>query len=251
MKRLLLSVCLIGLVFAGHTPNSLQTTQITPVSAEPLDAARTVTIVAKSTPDRWNRTNSNLQRIAFQSSSITDTPEASSAKGSALVPSVEEIFAPSLLQKTETPAKPRPSEAVGDDAMWVVVIRGASVHSGPSVAAPIVSYFGVGQELNLVGSEQGWYQVFDPATSQLGWVYAKYYVEPIDRPSGKRVVLQEPQVPSKVTPVAAAPAKSVRRILQQPQFLAPPQNVRAEKVKPSPRKRDESVASLLERALQR
>jgi hypothetical protein len=249
MKRLLLSVCLIGLVFAGHTPNSLQTTQITPVSAEPR-AARTVTIVAKSTPDRWNRTNSNLQRIAFQSSSITDTPEASSAKGSALVPSVEEIFAPSLPQKTETPAQPRPSEAVGDDAMWVVVIRGASVHSSPSVAAPIVSYFGVGKELNLVGSEQGWYQVFDPATSQLGWVYAKYYVEPIDRPSGKRVALQEPQA-IKVAPVTAAPAKSVRRILQQPQFLGPPQNVQAEKVKPSPRKRDESVASLLERALQR
>ncbi|MGB0055350.1 MAG: hypothetical protein WBQ20_01040, partial [Methyloceanibacter sp.] len=78
MKRLLLSVCLIGLVFAGHTPNSLQTTQITPVSAEPR-AARTVTIVAKSTPDGWNRTISNLQCIAFQSSSITDTPEASSA----------------------------------------------------------------------------------------------------------------------------------------------------------------------------
>ena len=125
--------------------------------------------------------------------------------------------------------------------MWVVVIRGASVHSSPSVAAPIVSYFGVGKELNLVGSEQGWYQVFDPATSQLGWVYAKYYVEPIDRPSGKRVALQEPQA-IKVAPVTAAPAKSVRRILQQPQFLGPPQNVQAEKVKPSPRKRDESVA---------
>jgi hypothetical protein len=251
MKRLLLSVCLIGIVFAGHTPNSLQTTQIAPVSAEPIDAARGVTIVAKSTPDRWNRTNPSVQRIAFRSSSITDTPEASSAKGSALVPSVDEIFAPALPQKTEAPAQPQPSEAVGDDAMWVVVIRGASVHSGPSVSAPIVSYFAAGKELNLVGSEQGWYQVFDPATSQLGWVYAKYYVEPIDGPNRKRVaVVEETQAPIRAAPVAAAPSKPVRHILQQPQFLAPPQ-VQAEKVQASPRSRDESVASLLERALQR
>jgi hypothetical protein len=249
MKRLLLSVCLVGIVFAGHTPNSLQMTQITPISAEPLDAARAVTIVAKSTPDRWNGTNPSVQRIAFRSSSITDTPEASSAKGSALVPSVDEIFAPALPQKTEAPAQPQTSEAVGDDVMWVVVIRGASVHSGPSVSAPIVTYFGVGKELHLVGSEQGWYQVFDPATSQLGWVYAKYYVEPIDGPGHKRVAVQEPQAPINAAPVAAAPAKPVRRILQQPRFLAPPQ-VQMDKVA-SPRSRDESVASLLERALQR
>ena len=137
--------------------------------------------------------------------------------------------------------------------MWVVVIRGASVHSGPSVSAPIISYFGVGKELNLVGSEQGWYQVFDPATSQLGWVYAKYYVEPIDGPGRKHVAVQEAPVPVKATPVAAvAPSKeAVRRILQQPQFLAPPQEVQAKKLQPSPRHQDESVASLLERALQR
>src|SRR6478609_9210151 len=135
MKRLLPSVLLIGLVFAGHTPNSLQTTEIATASTEPLDAARAVTIVAKSTPDRWNPTIPSVQRVAIQSTSTV-----ASEAGSALAPSVEEIFAPSLPQKTEGPAQPRPSEAVGDDAMWVVVIRGASVHSGPSVSAPIISY---------------------------------------------------------------------------------------------------------------
>jgi hypothetical protein len=62
MKRLLLSVCLVGIVFAGHAPNS---TQITTASAERLDAEHTVTIVPKSTPASRNRINPNLRRVAF------------------------------------------------------------------------------------------------------------------------------------------------------------------------------------------
>jgi hypothetical protein len=138
--------------------------------------------------------------------------------------------------------------------MWVKVIRGAMVHSGPSVSAPVVSHFAIGTELHLLDSQEGWFQVFDPVTGQRGWVYAKYYVEPIDRPSGKRVVaVQEPQPPVEVAPapVPAAPSKAVRRVLQQPNFLAPPQ-VKVERTRPSPRWfRDDSVASLLERAFRR
>jgi uncharacterized protein YraI len=145
-------------------------------------------------------------------------------------------------------------EAADENAMWVKVIRGATVHSGPSVSAPVVSYLAVGKELHLVDSQQDWFQVFDPATGQRGWVYAKYYVEPIDRPSGKRVAVQEPQPPVAVpapAPVAAAPSKAVRRVLQQPNFLAPPQ-VKAERAQPSrPWFREDSVASLLDRALRR
>ena len=93
MKRLLLSVCLVGIVFAGHTPNSLQTTQITTASADPFDAARAVTIVRKSAPDRWNSAspqNFSVQRVALRSS---DTPDLGTPKGSALVPSVGDLCA--------------------------------------------------------------------------------------------------------------------------------------------------------------
>src|SRR6476469_8162775 len=239
MKKLLLSACLIVVVFAGYPPKFTQTNQFTPSTADPMTSERSVSIVPK---------NRIVQRVAYRPSA-TDTAEQATLKGSPLEPTVEEMFESALPQSSEAKDENK-GEAMDENAMWVKVISGATVHSGPSVSAPVVSYLAVGKELHLVDSQQEWFQVFDPATSQLGWVYAKYYVEPIDRPSGKRVALQEPQAPSEVASVAAAPAKPVRRISQQPRSLAPPQNVQAEKAKSSSRKRDESVASLLERALQ-
>ena len=244
MKRLLLSACLVGVVFAGYPPKFPQTTQVTPATADPMTSERAVSIVPKSRI---------VQRVAYRPSA-TDTAEQATLKGSPLEPTVEEMFEPALPQSSEAKDENK-DEAADENAMWVKVIRGATVHSGPSVSAPVVSYLAVGKELHLVDSQQEWFQVFDPATGQRGWVYAKYYVEPIDRPSGKRVAVQEPQAPVDAVPVPApvapAPSKAVRRVLQQPQFLGPPQ-VQAERTRPSPRWfRDDSVASLLEKAFRR
>jgi Bacterial SH3 domain len=244
MKRLLLSVCLVGVVFAGYPPKFPQTNQVTPATADPMTSERAVSIVPK---------NRIVQRVAYRPSA-TDTAEQATLKGSPLEPTVEEMFEPALPQVSEAKDENK-DEAADENAMWVKVIRGATVHSGPSVSAPVVSYLAVGKELHLVDSQQDWFQVFDPATGQRGWVYAKYYVEPIDRPSGKRVVaVQEPQAPVDAVPApapVAAPSKAVRRVLQQPQFLGPPQ-VKAERAQPSrPWFREDSVASLLDRALRR
>jgi hypothetical protein len=243
MKRLLLSACLVGVVFAGYPPKFPQTDQVTPAAAPSLNAERAVSIVPK---------NRNMQRVAFSPSAVTTTPEQGTLKGSPLAPTVEEIFEPALPQTPEAKKNESSDEAADENAMWVKVIRGATVHSGPSVSAPVVSYLAVGKELHLVDSQQEWFQVFDPATGQRGWVYAKYYVEPIDRPSGKRVAVQEPQAPVEAAPApVATPPKAVRRVLQQPNFLAPPQ-VQVEKARPSrPWFREDSVASLLDRALRR
>ena len=48
MKRLLLSVCLIGTVFAGHSPNDLQSTQLATASIALLDAERAMTNARKT-----------------------------------------------------------------------------------------------------------------------------------------------------------------------------------------------------------
>jgi Bacterial SH3 domain len=244
MKRLLLSACLVGVVFAGYPPKFPQTNQVTPATADPMTSERAVSIVPK---------NRIVERVAYRPSA-TDTAEQATLKGSPLEPTIEEMFEPALPQASEAKDENK-DEAADENAMWVKVIRGATVHSGPSVSAPVVSYLAVGKELHLVDSQQEWFQVFDPATGQRGWVYAKYYVEPIDRPSGKRVAVQEPQAPVDAVPapapVAAVPSKAVRRVLQQPQFLGPPQ-VQVERTRPSPRWfRDDSVASLLDRALRR
>src|SRR5262245_43253834 len=239
MKRLLLPVCLVGVVFTGYPRHSPQTNQAIPATADPMTSERAVSIVPK------NRT---VQRIALRPSA-TDSMDHATLKGSPLAPTVEEMFESALPQTSEAKDESK-DEAADENAMWVKVIRGATVHSGPSVSAPVVSYLAVGKELHLVDSQQEWFQVFDPATGQRGWVYAKYYVEPIDRPRGKRVAAQEVQAPIDAVPApAAAPSKAVRRVLQQPQFLAPAQ-VQVERALPSrPWLRDDSVASLLDRAL--
>jgi hypothetical protein len=241
MKRLLLSVCLVGVVFVGYPPKFPQTNQVPPATADSMTSERAVSIVPKSRI---------VQRVAYRSSA-TDTAEQATLKGSPLEPTVEEMFEPALPQTSEAKDESK-DEAADESAMWVKVIRGATVHSGPSVSAPVVSYLAVGKELHLVDSQQEWFQVFDPTTGQRGWVYAKYYVEPIDRPSGKRVAVQEPQAPVEAAPApVATPPKAVRRVLQQPNFLAPPQ-VQVETARPSrPWFREDSVASLLDRALRR
>jgi hypothetical protein len=242
MKRLLLSVCLVGVVFAGYPPKLPQTDQVTPVTADPMTSERAVSVVPK---------NRIVQRVTYRPSA-TDTAEQATLTGTPLPPTVEEMFEPALPQASEAKDENK-DEAADENAMWVKVIRGATVHSGPSVSAPVVSYLAVGKELHLVDSQQDWFQVLDPATGQRGWVYAKYYVEPIDRPSGKSVVaVQEPQAPVVApAPVAAAPSRAARRVLQQPNFLAPPQ-AQVERTRLSPRWfRDDSVASLLDRALRR
>ncbi len=234
MKRLLLSVCLIGIVFAGHSHTSLQSNRSTPVTAELHDSARAVSIVPKT---------SLVQRVSLQSSPTNGIlqeplPEAS----------VKEIFAPALQPQVPEPKQSKGDAEDDDQGLWVVVTRGAWMHSGPSVSAPIVGHRSPGTDLHLIGQQQGWYEVLDPATDERGWILARYYLEPTDGPGRKRVAVQEPQAPVTAAPVSAERPKAVRRVLQQPQFLAPPQ-VQAEKAQSAPRRRDESVASLLERAL--
>jgi hypothetical protein len=233
MKRLLLSVCLIGIAFSGNTHAPLNTDRAVPAAAEPLGGGRAESIVPK---------NPMIQRVSLRSSESAGIlqeplPEAS----------VKEIFAPALPQVSEAKDQDGAEDA-DDEGLWVVVIRGAWMHSGPSVSAPIVGHRSPGTDLHLIGQQQGWYEVLDPATDERGWILARYYLEPTDRPGRKRVAVQEPQAPVTAAPAAAEPPKAVRRVMQQPQFLAPPQ-VQAEKTQPAPRHRDESVANLLRQAL--
>jgi hypothetical protein len=134
---------------------------------------------------------------------------------------------------------PDVSEDADEEANWVVVIRGATEHSSPSVSAPTVRYYPVGTELHLIGYEQGWFQVLDPVTSERGWIYEKYYLQAIRGP-GQMIALQEPAKPQQ------KPTPHVRRA----KSLAPRP---AKKIQPliasAPRYRYETIASILDRAL--
>ena len=101
MKRLLLSVCLVGLVFAGHTPNPLPR------------GGRATQRGAAGVPCSPKFGCSTRSASVFGNE---DNLEQGASKKSAPVASVEEIFSPALPQKTEAREDGRE-----DDAMRVVV----------------------------------------------------------------------------------------------------------------------------------
>ena len=244
MKRLLLSACIVGVVFAGHT-NSPQGQFV----SEPPKVAVAAPPVSGGVSSRAKSQYPDLQQVALRSSAVG----ALQADGTP-VASIDDLFAPALPQaaKPEEAAKASDARLVDRSAIWVVVTRGSWMHSGPSVSTPVVGHQSPGKEMHLLDSSQGCYQVFDPETGKSGLVYAKYYVEPIDRPGQKRVaVVQDPRPPINAAPVvSAAPSKAVRRVLQQPRFLAPPE-VQPQRAVSRARPSGDGVASLLDRAFRR
>ena len=143
----------------------------------------------------------------------------------------------------EPSASPVPN-GENEKANWVFVIRGATVHSGPSVSAPTVRFYSVGTELQLIDYQQGWFQVLDPVTLQRGWIYEKYYLEAIRGP-GQQLAVQD--LPSTTRVALAAPKpKPVSRVKKP----GPQQKIAKSRPQPSkriPRGLDE-FASLIERA---
>jgi hypothetical protein len=125
------------------------------------------------------------------------------------------------------------------------------MHKGPSVSSPVVGHKSPGEEMHLLDSRDGWYQIADPVTGERGWVYAKYYLEPIDRPGQKRVAVQTPLPPQTATePVEVKqPAQSAKRVAQHRTMTIQPAGL--DNTRSRGPAWGEGVASLLERALRR
>jgi Bacterial SH3 domain len=143
----------------------------------------------------------------------------------------------SLSNTEESSVVPAP-EGKNEEAIWVVVIRGATVHSGPSVSAPAIRFYRVGTELNLIDYQQGWFQVSDPTTLQDGWIYEKYYLEAIRGPGQARAVIQDSPSPTRAALKVPKPRPPLRRVKK-------PEHQRHEKLQPHIA--SETVASLLEK----
>jgi Bacterial SH3 domain len=175
-------------------------------------------------------------RQYFDDQPTSDNEGARIEKRLAALPITGDSFEPS--------ASPVP-KGENEEANWVFVIRGATVHSGPSVSAPTVRFYSVGTELQLIDYQQGWFQVSDPVTSQRGWIYEKYYLEAIRGPGQMVAALQEPAKPQQEVVKARNPTPLKRAKKIGPRL--------AKKVQPgiasAARYRYETVASILDKAL--
>ena len=57
---------------------------------------------------------------------------------------------------------------------WSQLLRGASVHSAPSISSAILGYGAAGTPMQLVKRELGWVRVRDPATFREGWIHQEH-----------------------------------------------------------------------------
>jgi hypothetical protein len=241
MKRLLLSLCLVGVVFSGHTPLVIETAQRPPPTIKQLVEARVVTPLRPAIPSIPQLQSTGSEQVAARSPAMTgeDTQSLAPPRGD----THREPLPTGKGSESSVPSMP---DAETHEANWVVVIRWATVHSGPSVSAPIVGSYSVGTELQLTDHEQGWFQVLDPATSQSGWIYEKYYLEAIRGPGQMVADLQKPVTPKQNVVNVRKPSPPVRRAKKTgPRPAKQSQPVIAS----APRYRYETVASILDRAL--
>jgi hypothetical protein len=137
----------------------------------------------------------------------------------------------------------------GKEAIWFVVSRAARLHAGPSVASRVTHLYPVGSELKLIGYEQGWFLVSDPATLRQGWIYERYYLQAIPGPGQTQLAVQDLPSPTRVA-LAAPKPKPVSRV-KKPRSQ---QKITKSRPQPSERVRiarpriHNEFASLIERA---
>ena len=79
----------------------------------------------------------------------------------------KEMSEPATLDVTVPPVGPA-------HRLWGELLRGAPVHSGPSVSSATIGYAAPGTEMQILERELGWVRVVDPATSREGWIYEEH-----------------------------------------------------------------------------
>src|SRR6476469_98587 len=124
MKRLLLSLCLLSSVFPGHNRLAFQAPLGLPTSAEQLVEVRAVLSRGPAMQGSTSQPqNSGVERTAVKSLAMVNQNTESIAP-----PQEDNRCAPlpTPVENSEAAAPLAPNE----EANWVLVIRGATEHSG-------------------------------------------------------------------------------------------------------------------------
>jgi hypothetical protein len=242
MKRLLLSLCIVGAVFSGHPSYPLQIQGPSATPKRLVEAQASVRLpdplMARPTPESppW------FEHVAVRSLAMPreDTPSTSLPPGDS-----QSAPLPNIREGSESTEPLTPEEM-----SWVVVIRFANVHSGPSVSAPTVRFYSVGTELQLIDHQFGWFEVLDPATSQRGWIYERYYLQAIRGPGQGVAALQAQANPQQKQAQKLVNARKPTPHVRRAKSLGPrPAKKTQPVIASAPRYRNETVASILDRAL--
>ena len=86
-----------------------------------------------------------------------------------------------LLNDPAAPSAASPSD-YPEQHSWGQLLRGAPLHSGPSVSSAILGHAAAGTEMQILERKLGWARIRDPGTSREGWIYEDH-ITPVERPS--------------------------------------------------------------------
>jgi hypothetical protein len=114
--------------------------------------------------------DAKLNALSNSEAAVEATPAPAAAQP-ADVPVVPVVTTP---QPVVEPATPQPSETGATDQEWVEVSSPVNMRSAPTPQADTVNVAEPGKRYQATGRQGSWVQVTDPATSEVGWVYARY-----------------------------------------------------------------------------
>jgi len=115
--------------------------------------------------------DAKLNALSNSEAAIEPAP-APAAPKPAEVPVVPVVTTPQPV--VEPAATPQPSETGAADQEWVEVSSPVNMRSAPTPQADTVNVAEPGKRYQATGRQGSWVQVTDPATSEVGWVYARY-----------------------------------------------------------------------------
>jgi hypothetical protein len=206
VKRLLLFVCLVGAAVYMLTPPR-------PV----LEADRVS--VAQAQGDRpgsgplrssWGSTLRSLRQEPQGNSQEAASPRQHAEYGPKALKAKRDPQ-PMLAADDRTASVDRASAPETDTpkrqaAEWARITLSARAHSEASLSSPTVRVHPPGTELQILGHTNGWFQLLDPKTQEVGWVFYKY-LHSIDRPSRSQPTVEARAEPPPVaTPNVAVKA---------------------------------------------
>jgi hypothetical protein len=120
--------------------------------------------------------DAKLNALSNSEAAIEATP-APAAPKPVEVPVVPVVTTPQPVVEPEATPQPSETGAANPEAAnpeWVEVSSPVNVRSAPTPQADTINVAEPGKRYQATGRQGSWVQVTDPATSESGWVYARY-----------------------------------------------------------------------------
>ena len=161
MRWALLSLGLLGAIL-------YVTGAVTPYPEKPSDSSKSAALVWPD--DAQLDTRPGLPTHAIDPSA--PSPQEATASIARQAQPASETQEP-LLNDPAAPSAASSSD-YPEQHSWGQLLRGAPLHSGPSVSSAVLGHAAAGTEMQLLERKLGWARIRDPDTSREGWIYEEH-----------------------------------------------------------------------------